>query len=119
MHYFYRLIHHTSRGEWGLVRQRNFWMTGFVLLITVLSATTFHITVSAQDTDSCERPAAITKSGRDALVAGLTKLVEVSAACQSDGDWEAYSRLTTENFLGQVYGGGGLLSREDFLALTG
>lgn len=74
--------------------------------------------VAAQETVTCARPAAVKDVGREALVTGLGEVIQASAACQTAGDWETWSRLVTENYLGQVYGGGGLLNREDFVAMT-
>ncbi|HQY30740.1 MAG TPA: cupredoxin domain-containing protein [Thermomicrobiales bacterium] len=72
----------------------------------------------AADEHDCSRPKAVTENGRDAMIAGLSAVVQASAACQTDGDWQTYASLVTENYLGEVYGGGGLLERADFLALT-
>ena len=72
----------------------------------------------AAETVTCARPAAIKGTDRADLTAGLTTLVKATAACQTDGNWETYASMTTENYLGEVYGGGGLLNRDDFLTLT-
>jgi hypothetical protein len=50
--------------------------------------------------------------------AGLTELVQAVAACQSAGDWETMSRLVSQKYLGQVYGGGPSMSRATFLELA-
>jgi hypothetical protein len=57
-------------------------------------------------------------STRDLIREGLTNLVKVVAACKTDGDFATMSKLVTENYLGQVYGGGPNMSRETFLALA-
>jgi hypothetical protein len=57
-------------------------------------------------------------SSRDELKAGLTNLVQVVSACQSAGDFETMSKLVTEKYLGQVYGGGPRMSRDTFLVIA-
>jgi len=57
-------------------------------------------------------------SARDELKAGLTNLVLVVSACQSGGDFETMSKLVTEKYLGQVYGGGPRMSRDTFLEIA-
>ena len=57
-------------------------------------------------------------STREALRTGLENLVKVVAACKSEGDFETMSRLVTENYLGETFGGGPDMSRETFLALA-
>jgi hypothetical protein len=88
-------------------------ISALVLIPSLLPAS-----VDAADAITCKQPAAISGSGRTAVADGLTTLVKTLAACQSAGNWQTYSQLTTEKYLGQVYGGGGSLAREDFLALT-
>jgi hypothetical protein len=55
---------------------------------------------------------------RDLLRSGLEHLVRVVATCKSEGDFETMSRLVSERYLGQVYGGGPRMSRESFLSLA-
>lgn len=55
---------------------------------------------------------------RDVLESGLERLVRTFARCQSDGDFATMSRLVTEKYLGQVYGGGPRMSRTTFLTLA-
>lgn len=58
------------------------------------------------------------RSRREALRSGLQNLVKIVAACKSAGDFETMSRLVTEEYLGQIYGGGPRMSRQTFLALA-
>jgi plastocyanin len=44
--------------------------------------------------------------------------VQAVAACQSAGDWETMSRLVSQKYLGQVYGGGPSMSRATFVELA-
>ena len=48
----------------------------------------------------------------------LEKLVQAVSACKTAADFETMSRLVTERYLGQVYGGGPRLTRETFLAIA-
>lgn len=48
----------------------------------------------------------------------LTAVARALAACLSDGEAETVALLATENYLGQLYGGGEPLAREDYLALA-
>jgi hypothetical protein len=57
-------------------------------------------------------------SARDQLKTGLRDLVQVFSACKSAGDYQTMSRLVTENYLGQVYGGGPRMSRDTFLVIA-
>ena len=74
--------------------------------------------VSEQATPITSETAATPVSARDQLKAGLTNLVKVVSACQSAGDFETMSKLVTEKYLGQVYGGGPRMSRGTFLAIA-
>jgi hypothetical protein len=53
-----------------------------------------------------------------ATVAAIERAVRTLAACQTEGESEAVVELVTERYLGAVYGGGGRLSREEYLALA-
>ena len=57
-------------------------------------------------------------STRELIRDGLTNLVKVVSACKTEGDFATMSKLVTENYLGQIYGGGPNMSRETFLALA-
>jgi hypothetical protein len=57
-------------------------------------------------------------SERDQLKTELRDLVQVFSACKSAGDFQTMSRLVTEKYLGQVYGGGPRMSRETFLVIA-
>jgi hypothetical protein len=59
------------------------------------------------------------RSGREALAAQFELMIRTYAACLSDGNYEAMSRLVTESYLGATYGGGPRMSRETFVALSG
>lgn len=48
----------------------------------------------------------------------LTAVARALAACFSEGEEETVAMLATENYLGQLYGGGVPLAREDYLALA-
>jgi hypothetical protein len=55
----------------------------------------------------------------DAAVATeIERVVRTLAACQSDGQSEIVAKIVTENYLGQLYGGGERLSRAAYLALA-
>jgi hypothetical protein len=69
-------------------------------------------------TPIADQSAATPVSARDQLKTGLRDLVQVVAACKSAGDFQTMSRLVTENYLGQVYGGGPRMSRETFLVIA-
>jgi hypothetical protein len=62
--------------------------------------------------------AATPVSERDQLKTSLRDLVQVVSACKSAGDFQTMSRLVTEKYLGQVYGGGPRMSRETFLVIA-
>ena len=67
----------------------------------------------------CEVPDLISDSTDSREVrAGLTVLVKAVAACQTAGDWETMSRLVSQRYLGEVYGGGPSMSRSTFLELA-
>jgi len=53
----------------------------------------------------------------DALARELTDVAAALAACLADGD-DLVATLATENYLGQLYGGGEPLPREEYLALA-
>ena len=53
-----------------------------------------------------------------ALAAELTAVAEALAACFSEGRAPVIATLATERYLGQLYGGGVPLPREDYLALA-
>ena len=53
------------------------------------------------------------------LATGLETLVRAYAACQTSGDFATMSRMVTESYLGQVYGGGPRMARSTFLELAG
>lgn len=79
-------------------------------------------TVSAQDDAvTCAVPRAL-ESGSDAsrseLKVGLETLVRAYARCVSDGDYDTMSKLVTEAYLGQAYGGGPSMDRETFQTLA-
>jgi hypothetical protein len=68
---------------------------------------------------SCAAPERIRDSEDNRQVrAGLTALVKAVAACQTAGDWETMSRLVSQKYLGQVYGGGPSMSRAIFIELA-
>lgn len=75
-------------------------------------------TPSAGATPISEQTQATSVPSRDQLKAGLRNLVQVVSACQSTGDFETMSKLVTENYLGQVYGGGPRMSRDTFLEIA-
>jgi hypothetical protein len=75
-------------------------------------------TPSAGATPLSAPPQATPVSTRDELKAGLTNLVQAVSACRSNGDFETMSKLVTEKYLGQVYGGGPRMSRDTFLAIA-
>jgi hypothetical protein len=52
------------------------------------------------------------------LAAELTAVARALAACLSEGEAETVAALATENYLGQLYGGGEPLPRDDYLALA-
>lgn len=88
------------------------------LLIAGLSIAASGRTAIAQET-GCTAPARIADSTDSRqLRAGLTELVKAVAACQSAGDWETMSRLVSQRYLGQVYGGGPSMSRPTFVELA-
>lgn len=67
----------------------------------------------------CEAPNPIPDSTDSRRVrAGLTVLVRTVAACQSEGNWETMAQLVSQQYLGQVYGGGPSMSRATFAALA-
>jgi hypothetical protein len=53
-----------------------------------------------------------------ATAAAIERTVRTLAACLTAGESESVAQLVTERYLGAVYGGGGSLSREDYLALA-
>lgn len=53
-----------------------------------------------------------------ATAAAIETLVRTMAVCLTDGQSDTIAQLVTEHYLGQVYGGGGHLSRADYLALA-
>ncbi len=55
---------------------------------------------------------------RAALAAELEALSRTLARCLSEGDSETVALLVTEAYLGQAYGGGGRLTRDEYLALA-
>lgn len=63
-------------------------------------------------------PANATASAAATLADELTSVARALAACFSEGDAETVAMLATENYLGQLYGGGVPLAREDYLALA-
>lgn len=75
-------------------------------------------TAAAQAVE-CAAPTRIVDSEDSRQVrAGLTELVKAVAACQSAGDYETMSRLVSQKYLGQVYGGGPSMSRTTFIELA-
>jgi hypothetical protein len=53
-----------------------------------------------------------------ATAAEIEHLVRTLASCLTQGRSETVAQLVTERYLGALYGGGGRLSREDYLALA-
>jgi hypothetical protein len=53
-----------------------------------------------------------------ATAAEIDHAVRLLAACLTEGRSRVVAQLVTERYLGAVYGGGGRLSREDYLALA-
>ncbi|HKG25042.1 MAG TPA: hypothetical protein VKB09_05295 [Thermomicrobiales bacterium] len=53
-----------------------------------------------------------------ATTAAIERTVRTLAACLTAGESETVAQLVTERYLGAVYGGGGSLSREDYLTLA-
>src|SRR4051794_14051619 len=74
--------------------------------------------VLAADPVPCATPVPISGTGRAAVETGLTTLVKAIAACETAGNWQAYSALVTEKYLEVTYGGGNPLTRADFMSLT-
>lgn len=54
-------------------------------------------------------------SDRELLASGLETLVRAYIACQTSGDFATMSRMVSESYLGQVYGGGPRMARSTFL----
>lgn len=54
----------------------------------------------------------------EATVDTITLLVQTLAACSTDGNNPTVAALVSQRYLGSVYGGGGELSRGDFLQLA-
>src|SRR4051794_15943679 len=89
-----------------------------VLALLLIVPAGFASPVMAADPVTCATPAAISGTGRAAVETGLTTLVKAIAACETAGDWQAYSTLVTEKYLEDTYGGGNPLSRADFMSVT-
>lgn len=53
-----------------------------------------------------------------AIAAEIERVVRTLASCQSGGESTTVSRIVTETYLGQLYGGGENLSRADYLELA-
>lgn len=63
-------------------------------------------------------PEASPANADPATVAQVETVIRALAACLTAGRPEAVADLVTERFLGQMYGGGDRLSREEYLALS-
>ncbi|MER3436152.1 MAG: hypothetical protein C4346_00100 [Chloroflexota bacterium] len=63
-------------------------------------------------------PEASPASADPATVAQVEAVIRALAACLTAGRPEVVADLVTERFLGQMYGGGDRLSREEYLALS-
>jgi hypothetical protein len=84
---------------------------------------------ASEETESAEAPVAVAspvaaaspaaRQPADAATAtAIETVVRALAACLSEGQSETVAELVTERYLGAVYGGGGRLPREDYLALA-
>lgn len=97
-------------------------MACFLLLTAIAVAKPADAVVAQEQPEqvvTCEAPGLIQDSTVSRQVrAGLTALVKSVAACQSAGDYETMSRLVSQKYLGQVYGGGPSLSRSAFIELA-
>lgn len=106
-----------SRGSQVVLKGSGSVMALALLMVTITTAA--HVSPVAAQQVECEAPARIADSTDARQVrAGLTELVKAVAACQSAGDWETMSRLVSQRYLGQVYGGGPSMSRPTFLELA-
>ena len=92
------------------------------LIMLVVALAPGASTVAQEQPESaveCAVPTPIPDSTDSSQVrVGLTALVKAVAACRSEGDYETMSRLVSQKYLGQVYGGGPPMSRPTFIELA-